>query len=56
MVDRQVRILLVDDELPIQTLLSYPLEKDGYAVVCASDDSAIGLPASTTISRNAPDG
>ncbi len=32
-----VRILLVDDEQSIQTLLSYPLEKDGYDVVCASD-------------------
>ena len=37
MVDRQVRILLVDDEQPIQTLLSYPLQKDGYEVVTAAD-------------------
>jgi DNA-binding response OmpR family regulator len=37
MPDRAVRILLVDDELPIQTLLSYPLQKDGYEVVTASD-------------------
>jgi DNA-binding response OmpR family regulator len=27
------RILLVDDETSIQTLLSYPLRKEGYEVV-----------------------
>jgi DNA-binding response OmpR family regulator len=37
MAERAVRILLVDDEPPIQTLLSYPLVKDGYDVVTASD-------------------
>jgi len=37
MVDRAPRILLVDDEQAIQTLLSYPLRKDGYEVVQASD-------------------
>ena len=37
MPDRSPRILLVDDERAIQTLLSYPLQKDGYEVVCASD-------------------
>jgi DNA-binding response OmpR family regulator len=37
MVDRSARILLVDDEQSIQTLLSYPLRKDGYEVVRASD-------------------
>src|SRR5688572_27011631 len=37
MVDRPVRILLVDDEQSIQTLLSYPLRKDGYEVVQAGD-------------------
>jgi DNA-binding response OmpR family regulator len=37
MPDRSPRILLVDDEHAIQTLLSYPLQKDGYDVVCASD-------------------
>jgi len=37
MVDRSARILLVDDEQPIQTLLSYPLQKDGYEVVHAGD-------------------
>ena len=37
MADRAPRILLVDDEQPIQTLLSYPLQKDGYEVVAASD-------------------
>ena len=31
------RILLVDDEQPVQKLLSYPLEKDGYEVVPAMD-------------------
>jgi DNA-binding response OmpR family regulator len=36
-VDRPQRILLVDDEQPIQTLLTYPLQKDGYEVVAASD-------------------
>jgi DNA-binding response OmpR family regulator len=51
MVDRQVRILLVDDEQPIQTLLSYPLEKDGYEVVCASD----GREALQRFQETAPD-
>ena len=37
MADRAPRILLVDDEAAIQTLLSYPLRKDGYDVVQASD-------------------
>ena len=37
MADRPPRILLVDDEQPIQTLLTYPLQKDGYDVVAASD-------------------
>jgi DNA-binding response OmpR family regulator len=37
MPDRTPRILLVDDEQPIQTLLSFPLERDGYEVVVASD-------------------
>jgi DNA-binding response OmpR family regulator len=37
MTDPPVRILLVDDELPIQTLLSYPLRKDGYEVITAAD-------------------
>jgi DNA-binding response OmpR family regulator len=37
MAERSPRILLVDDERAIQTLLSYPLQKDGYDVVCASD-------------------
>ncbi len=35
--DRPARILLVDDEQPIQTLLSYPLRKEGYDVVQATD-------------------
>jgi DNA-binding response OmpR family regulator len=39
MADRSHRILLVDDEHTIQTLLSYPLSKDGYDVVPASDGS-----------------
>ncbi|MCW3014158.1 MAG: response regulator transcription factor [Solirubrobacterales bacterium] len=37
MSDRPPRILLADDEQSIQTLLSYPLQKDGYEVVRASD-------------------
>src|SRR3954454_10070849 len=37
MADRSARILLVDDEQSIQTLLSYPLRKDGYEVVRAAD-------------------
>jgi DNA-binding response OmpR family regulator len=31
------RILLVDDEQSVQTLLSYPLRKEGYEVVSAHD-------------------
>jgi two-component system, OmpR family, response regulator len=31
------RILLVDDERSVQTLLSYPLRKDGYHVISALD-------------------
>src|SRR5947209_4704488 len=37
MLDRPARILLVDDEQSIQTLLSYPLRKEGYEVVQAAD-------------------
>jgi DNA-binding response OmpR family regulator len=37
MTDRPPRILLVDDEQSILTLLSYPLRKDGYDVVRAAD-------------------
>jgi DNA-binding response OmpR family regulator len=37
MPDRAPRILLVDDEQPIQTLLSFPLQRDGYDVVAAAD-------------------
>ncbi len=37
MPDRPPRILLADDEQSIQTLLSYPLQKDGFDVVRASD-------------------
>jgi DNA-binding response OmpR family regulator len=33
----QARILLVDDEQAVQTLLSYPLRKEGYDVVAATD-------------------
>src|SRR5436309_13259306 len=35
--DGSGRILLVDDEQAIQTLLTYPLRKDGYEVVAAHD-------------------
>jgi two-component system, OmpR family, response regulator len=34
---RAARILLVDDEQSVQTLLAYPLRKDGYEVVSAVD-------------------
>jgi DNA-binding response OmpR family regulator len=37
MTDRSARILLVDDERSVQTLLSYPLRKDGYDVAVAAD-------------------
>src|SRR2546423_5333411 len=37
MVEHTARILLVDDEQSIQTLLSYPLRRDGYEVVQATD-------------------
>jgi DNA-binding response OmpR family regulator len=37
MADRSARILLVDDERSMQTLLSYPLRKDGYEVAVAGD-------------------
>src|ERR1700742_3567181 len=37
MTNGSARILLVDDEQSIQTLLSYPLRKEGYVVVQASD-------------------
>jgi two-component system, OmpR family, response regulator len=35
--DHSPRILLVDDEQSIQTLLSYPLRKEGYDVVQVTD-------------------
>jgi DNA-binding response OmpR family regulator len=35
MVSQAPRILLVDDEQAVQTLLTYPLRKDGYDVVSA---------------------
>src|SRR5438874_5421981 len=34
---RTARILLVDDEQPVQKLLTYPLQKEGYEVVQALD-------------------
>ncbi|HZU59576.1 MAG TPA: response regulator, partial [Solirubrobacteraceae bacterium] len=37
MAEITARILLVDDEQSIQTLLSYPLRRDGYEVVQATD-------------------
>ncbi|HEX5610093.1 MAG TPA: response regulator transcription factor [Solirubrobacterales bacterium] len=37
MTNGSARILLVDDEQSIQTLLSYPLRKDGYHVTSALD-------------------
>ena len=35
--ETSARILLVDDEQSVQTLLTYPLRKDGYEVVSAHD-------------------
>src|SRR5687767_1090283 len=37
MAREQARILLVDDEQAVQTLLTYPLRKEGYEVVGALD-------------------
>src|SRR5258705_1388354 len=37
MPEGSARILLVDDEQAVQTLLSYPLRKDGYEVHSAHD-------------------
>src|SRR3979409_549775 len=37
MVENSARILLVDDQQSIQTLLSYPVRKEGYEVVRAAD-------------------
>ncbi len=37
MSEASARILLVDDENTVQTLLTYPLRKDGYEVVPARD-------------------
>jgi DNA-binding response OmpR family regulator len=37
MAEAPVRILLVDDEEALQTLLTYPLRRDGYEVVAAHD-------------------
>ena len=37
MVEQSARILLVDDEQSVQTLLTYPLRKEGYDVVSAMD-------------------
>jgi DNA-binding response OmpR family regulator len=43
MPDSSPTILLVDDEDAIQTLLTYPLERDGYRVVQARDgEEALG--------------
>jgi DNA-binding response OmpR family regulator len=35
--EASARILLVDDEQSVQTLLAYPLRKDGYEVISAHD-------------------
>ena len=37
MAQQASRILLVDDEQSVQKLLAYPLRKDGYEVICATD-------------------
>jgi DNA-binding response OmpR family regulator len=51
MPDGAPRILLVDDEQSIQELLSYPLRKDGYDVIQATD----GEQALARFSEQAPD-
>jgi DNA-binding response OmpR family regulator len=40
MTAKTARILLVDDEQPVQKLLAYPLQKEGYEVVQARDGPA----------------
>jgi DNA-binding response OmpR family regulator len=37
MAEGSARILLVDDEQAVQTLLTYPLRRDGYEVIAALD-------------------
>jgi DNA-binding response OmpR family regulator len=37
MAEGSARILLVDDEHAVQTLLTYPLRRDGYEVIAAHD-------------------
>jgi DNA-binding response OmpR family regulator len=37
MAEGSARILLVDDEQAVQTLLTYPLRRDGYEVIAAHD-------------------
>ena len=37
MAEDSARILLVDDEQAVQTLLTYPLRRDGYEVIAAGD-------------------
>jgi DNA-binding response OmpR family regulator len=37
MPEESARILLVDDEHAVQTLLTYPLRRDGYEVIAAHD-------------------
>ena len=37
MAEESARILLVDDEQAVQTLLTYPLRRDGYEVIAAQD-------------------
>jgi DNA-binding response OmpR family regulator len=37
MAEDSARILLVDDEQAVQTLLTYPLRRDGYEVIAAHD-------------------
>ena len=46
------RILLVDDEHAVQTLLTYPLRKDGYEVISARDGRPrFASPSSTCVAQ-----
>jgi DNA-binding response OmpR family regulator len=47
------KILLVDDEQSVQTLLTYPLRKEGYEVVTAANDPESAIESLVTFSIRA---